>query len=446
MIKEFNASLKFIISEGPFMIRFNQNFNKKHPSEYFEKRIRSAAELKRLLPYQELSIGTLENELSQPAGQNKRCIYIHIPFCRKACNFCGYFKCVNSSPETIAMYVQRLKEQILQFSKFEWVKSASFETIYFGGGTPTAIPSALFFDLLETIYTHLPLTSDCEVTLETSVTDIDEDWFERLKGSRVNRISIGIQSFNKELRRKHSRLAGYDEICSKIEQIKRTGIKNICADLLYNLEEQTIQIWENDLKQISRLDFNGCSVYPLLPFPGAPMMQNQTYKIPDQKEEYHFFEMADTYLTNIPGWQPFTTVQYGDSFNGTASYVQLQANDADILAFGPGAGGKINNIQYLNMFSLDDFLNDSILLISPKAKVFQLTDEYELLGKKLQLFKRGLMNKKQFNAFFINDETMINELLEKNLLLETDDYFSLSQSGRFWAANLSEQFIANYRG
>jgi len=416
-----------------------------HPSEYFESRIRSAAELKRLLPYQELTIEKLEYELSKPAGQNKQCIYIHIPFCRKSCDFCGYYKCVNSSPETIALYVKKLKEQIILYSTLEWVKTASFEAIYFGGGTPTLLPAALLFDLLAPIYTHLPIAPNCEVTVETSVSDIDQSYFEMLKGSMVNRISIGIQSFDDDFRRKNSRLAGYDEICHKIELIRNAGITNICADLMYNLEGQTIQTWENDLKQISELAFSGCSVYPLLPFPGAPMVRNKTYKTPDPKEEYRFFEMADSFLTSLPGWQPFTTVQYGNSIHGTAHYIQLQADDADILAFGPGAGGKIDNIQFLNTFSLDDYLDEPISLISPKTKAYQLPEKYELLGKKLQFIKSGFMNKDQFINYFKNDKELINDLSDSSLLIESTEGISLTQAGRYWAANIATLLLDKFK-
>ena len=140
------------------MEKIKLNGGEQLPHEYFENRIRSAAELKRLLPYQELPTYFLADALLASGSQNKRCIYVHIPFCRKACNFCGYYKCLNPLPETIAMYVEKLKEQIIQYSTLPWVKNTPFEAIYFGGGTPTLLPAELFFSLLGTIQAHLPLT------------------------------------------------------------------------------------------------------------------------------------------------------------------------------------------------------------------------------------------------------------------------------------------------
>lgn len=416
-------------------------FKGNHPAELFNRRIRSASELKRLLPYQTVSISNLHKQLANPAAQSSRCLYVHIPFCSKACNFCGYYKCVGESVETMASYVNKLKLQLEQLGNSAWVKSQPFNAIYFGGGTPTALPAKLFAELLESICVEIPLTSDVEITIETSIAELSDDYFAFLRLSSINRVSMGIQTFNETLRHKHSRFAGIDSIKNKVEKLVATGIENRCADLMYNLEGQTLQTWETDLNLIAELDFTGCSVYPLLPFPGAPMVRNNTYPIPEPHLEYQYFQMADSFLCNLPEWESYTPVQYGHFKLGRSNYVQQQAIDADVLALGPGAGGKINGIQYLNVYALNDFLLEDVALIHSKTKVFQLPSSFKTLEAKVQLFKAGSMSRKKFDELFLDNSKLASKLIEFHLLEVNEHKAILSQPGRFWAANLASLFI-----
>lgn len=343
----------------------------------------------------------------------------------------------------MAQYVHQLTEQIKLLGKTNWVKTQPFSAVYFGGGTPTALPVKLFAALLESISSEIPLTPDVELKVETSISELTDEYLSFFRSSMVNRVSMGIQSFDEALRHNHSRIAGFSEIQSLVEKLNSDGIENRCADLMYNLEGQTLQTWESDLKSIAELNFTGSSVYPLLPFPGAPMVRNNTYPKPDPHLEFQYFQVADSFLTNLPLWEFFTPVQYGHSNLGRANYIYQQAIDADILALGPGAGGKINGIQYLNAFSLEDFIAEETKVFSQKSKVFELPSAFHILEEQLRLFKAASMDNIRFDELFGNHSKLVTELIEFDLLEVNEQIVSLTQTGRYWAANLAALFIDN---
>lgn len=422
------------------MSRNYPNLRHKHPSKYFQHRIRSAAELNRMLPLSPLEQKKIKAELNNP-GQNKnRCIYIHIPFCTKSCSFCGYYKCVNLDKNTVRQFVDALRKQIIQLAEKEWVKSSGFNAVYFGGGTPTALPASLFFGLLDTVYNHLPVNGDAEITLESTITDLDGSYLDRLSDSRINRVSIGIQTFQEDVRKKYNRTASGDELVQKINEIKSAGITNICADLMYNLNGQTEESWKRDLQLIKNLQFDGCSVYPLLPFPNAPLVKSGKYTEPDPEKEYRFFQLADDYLASMTDWQAITAVQYGHKENGNANYVEMQAEGADVLALGPGAGGKINKLQYFNSFTVADFLNDNSLP-SEKTRIFSWREDTESLASQLNFFRKTALSKNEFNLAFPDEKDFIEFLSENSLIEGSANKNKLTQTGKYWAGNLAELII-----
>ena len=408
----------------------------KSPWNYFENRIRNAAELKRLLPLQPAEHKELIAELNNPAQSEKRCIYIHIPFCTKSCSFCGYYKCINPEKQTVEKYIESLKQQIEKLSATPWVKDAYFNAMYFGGGTPTSLPFHLFSDLLNTFTENLPLTADCEITLESTINELDDDYLKLMPLCRVNRVSLGVQSFHEKIRKQYTRQANYNDIATKIEEIKKTGIENCCVDLIYNLEGLTMETWQRDLEFVKETKITGCSVYPLLPFPNAPLVKNSNFPKPKPETEFSYFKLADDFLTSIPNWEAITAVQYGHKKQGNARYVKMQADDSDVLALGPGAGGKINGLQYINAFSLADFLED-ISFPAEKTRIFGWQDGKESLAEKLKFFRKTFLPENEFEKTFKNEKRFAGFLYENELINREDSKIKLTQTGKYWAANLA---------
>jgi len=419
---------------------FFPTLKNKSPWDYFQNRIRSVAELKRLLPLQPIEQKEFKSELNNPAPNKKRCIYIHIPFCTKSCSFCGYYKCIQPEKQTVENYVSALKKQMKYLSEKQWVKSAPFTAVYFGGGTPTSLPVHFFQDLLNTVFEKFRLTENCEVTLESTISELGEDYLELISQSGVNRISLGVQSFHEKIRGNYSRQSNYNDITAKIAGIRESGIKNCCVDLMYNLEGQTTKTWKHDLEIIKETGITGCSLYPLLPFPNAPLVKSGNFPKPSPETEFNCFKMADDFFMALKDWEVITTVQYGHKKHGNARYVEMQAEGADLLALGPGAGGKINGLHYINSFTINDFLNDNSFP-SEKTRIFCWQTGKESLAQKLKFFRKTFLLEKEFLQTFKNKIDTIDFLYENTLIEKKERTVQLTQTGKYWAANLMKLII-----
>ena len=170
-------------------------------------------------------------------------IYIHIPFCKKACHYCNFhFSTSNDGIESMIMAIE--KEILLR----EEIHNQEISTIYFGGGTPSIIPINLLTRLLKSIHSKYNVSSNAEITLEANPDDITQERSIEWKSIGINRFSIGIQSFVESdlhwMNRAHSSVQSK----KSIEIIQSAGFKNFSIDLIYGTPGQTIEQWNDNLE------------------------------------------------------------------------------------------------------------------------------------------------------------------------------------------------------
>jgi oxygen-independent coproporphyrinogen-3 oxidase len=409
-----------------------------NPWEVFGSRVRSANQARHILPYKPVPeterYQLLESLLQKNSALNNRVIYVHIPFCKSLCPFCIYSKQKMVLEEIVNAYCETLIKQIQNVSATGWAKSAPFKAIFFGGGTPTAIPAENLTQIIRNIKKYYPLTNDCEITVESTISEITPGLCEKMQDAGVNRISLGVQSFNTEIRKKLGRKSTTEGIFEAIDTIKKSGFNNIAIDLIYMLEGQTMETWKNDLQLLSGAPITGCSVYPLITKPG-----NQN--VPENLEqEYHFFAEADSFLAELNGWKRFTPVQYGHGKNGNASYVTSHGQNADMLAFGTGAGGRMHNFMYLQGTAVNEFIKNGQNLIKA-LMIGMVIDEKFLefrtifeLSERMHLEKNVNENAKKYFG------DIIENLIEAGLVDEDENNWFLTKTGRFWGANISALF------
>ena len=170
-------------------------------------------------------------------------IYIHIPFCKSKCGYCGFYSL--PSLKLKERFLEALKEEMV--TRKRYLKSETVNTIYFGGGTPSLLTVSEIDDLLHLINTHYPLAENPEITLEANPDTLSLDYLQALHKNGVNRLSIGIQSFFdddlKYLGRKHN--ASHARQC--LDWAKQAGFINISIDLIYGLPTSDAEQWNNNL-------------------------------------------------------------------------------------------------------------------------------------------------------------------------------------------------------
>jgi oxygen-independent coproporphyrinogen-3 oxidase len=186
-------------------------------------------------------------------------LYIHIPFCKQACYYCDFFFSTNDRqrPQLVNAIIAEIALQK------EYLGGEPLETIYFGGGTPSILLPAEVSDIMQAIRGNFTVSDRPEVTLEANPDDLTREKLEAFFDMGINRLSVGIQSFDDKilasLNRAHNNLMA--RCC--IEEAKRIGFENISIDLIYAIPHRSDQDWENDIYQALKLEPQHISSYSL---------------------------------------------------------------------------------------------------------------------------------------------------------------------------------------
>ena len=218
----------------------------------------------------------MENN-EEPAG-----IYIHIPFCKQACNYCNFH--FSTSLDLKEDLLKCLEKEIIL--RKNYLEGRQIQTIYFGGGTPSLLSTDEIKKLLQAIYSNFEVIENAEITLEANPDDLTNEKLDELKNAGINRLSIGVQSFfDKELKwmnRSHDAIQA--ENC--IRNAKEIGFDNITIDLIYGVPGLTNTEWKQNLQKTIELNIDHLSCYALTVEPKTALYhQIEKDKLPPLNEQ-----------------------------------------------------------------------------------------------------------------------------------------------------------------
>ena len=186
-------------------------------------------------------------------------IYIHIPYCKQQCTYCNFhFRIAQNDKEEMLKSIK--KELKLRQS---YLNGASISSIYFGGGTPSILNKEEIKSLIHTLYNNFSINHDAEITLECNPDDLDTKKLLELKEIGINRLSIGIQSFDDADLKFMNRSHNAKEALNCIKFAKKSGFDNITIDLIYGLPNQSNENWKKNLAKMFSLDIQHFSAYSL---------------------------------------------------------------------------------------------------------------------------------------------------------------------------------------
>lgn len=186
-------------------------------------------------------------------------LYLHIPFCKQACSYCDFYFVTRQDQK--AEFVEKLIHEI--HSKRDTVYSESvIETVYFGGGTPSLLTIKELTSIFEAIQSTFHLEPE-EITIELNPDDVTKKYLEELQGLGINRVSMGVQSFNEELLRFMHRAHNSEEALKCLEILQASGIDVYTVDLIYGNPSQTLEMLEEDIDRVIQFDPPHISAYSL---------------------------------------------------------------------------------------------------------------------------------------------------------------------------------------
>jgi len=187
-------------------------------------------------------------------------IYIHIPFCKRRCIYCDFFSTTQS--EKKPTYVHALCQE-LKIRK-NYLEEEEIETIYLGGGTPSQLTQEELESIFSALYNIYKVREDAEITLEANPDDLTPEYVDMLRTLPVNRISMGIQTFQEETLKLLHRRHTATQAIEAFHRCREAGFRNISIDLMYGLPGETLEAWKEDLQQAIALHPEHISAYHLI--------------------------------------------------------------------------------------------------------------------------------------------------------------------------------------
>lgn len=186
-------------------------------------------------------------------------LYIHIPYCKMLCYYCDFHFSLNLT--TIQPYIQALCNELRLQSHF--LPSSELSTIYFGGGTPSVLQEQDIAAIFNTISTYWHIQPQAEITFECNPDDLNKEYLQMLQSYSINRLSIGIQSFNdsdlQRLNRRHSAKQAKEALYLA----QSAGFNSVSVDLIYGLPHQSVELWKQNLRQLEQFTIEHISCYAL---------------------------------------------------------------------------------------------------------------------------------------------------------------------------------------
>ena len=369
-----------------------------------------------------------------------RSVYIHIPFCKSICSYCDFCKFLHEEVYA-SEYLNELSKEIDKYYDNDKIR-----TLYIGGGTPSVLSLNNLKKLFE-ITKKFDTSLLEEFTFEMNIDDITEEKLLLLKTNNVNRISIGIQSFNeinlKYLNRKHTK----NEIIKNIN-LAKNYFTNINVDLMFALPIETFSTLKKDVKEILKLDVPHISTYSLEVHEGtklATLIDTGFVTLPSEDDERKMNDLVGTTLEK-KGYNMYEISNYAKE--GYESKHNLTYwNQEYYLGFGVSAASYINGKRYSNINNINEYIDDinnfkSVIKESSDLDKLDTIKEYIIL--KLRLIK-GVNIHDFYNKFKVNLLDMfgeeINDLIDKELLIKQEDNIFLTHKGRDIANVVWEKFI-----
>lgn len=343
-------------------------------------------------------------------------VYIHIPFCTTICSYCDFCK-LNYNEKWADEYLKILEKEVTQKYRGEKVS-----TIYVGGGTPSSLNCKQLLKLFQ-ITNLFNKDEEVEFTFECNLENISEEKLKILYENKVNRLSIGIQTFNDKFLKYLNRNHTNDMIVKKIKLAQNIGFKNINIDLIYALKNQTLKDLEYDLEQFLKLNISHISTYSLIIEPNTKLYIDQEINV-DQDLDSDMYDMIKEKLKNN-GYIHYETSNFA-TLENFSKHNLVYWNNKEYYGFGLGASGYIDSTRYENTRSWNKYLKEEFVKEEEKLNQEKKIYNHIMLGfRKVQ----GI-NKKEFKNLYnidIYEVKNIDKLLKEGKLKENVDYIYIDE-------------------
>lgn len=395
--------------------------------------------------------------------------YIHIPFCEKRCGYCDFYTVAQQNAQ-IPAFLLALKKEIALYSEAASVRDLEFATLYFGGGTPSLLAAKDLRSLIDYVFSNFNFSLQPEVTVETNPGTVDLPKLSAYLDAGVNRLSVGIQSFQPDELKILERIHSADEAFKTIEFARVAGFENISLDLIYALPSQALATWQNNLQQAVDLNPEHISAYSLTFEPGTPFTQKLhqgiVHRAPEEIEKkMYLFTME---FLNAKGYFQYEVSNYAKPALHSL-HNQKYWDGSPYLGLGPSAHSFIQNKRFWNVRNLvkyQDCLEKGRLPVAEEEQVDSETRCFERIflglrqvhGLHLPSFeaefgtsflKKHLQPLSKFFVQPLQDDQLILDLTDGKLKMQSDlmeienGFIRLTRKGFLLSDAICAEFCSN---
>ena len=327
-------------------------------------------------------------------------LYIHIPFCHSICSYCDFLKFIYNK-RWADLYIEQLKNQYLLLN----IKKGQLKTIYFGGGTPTSLSIKQLKKLLDIFKNDIKLAK--EVTFEANVEDLNLQKLKILKQYGINRLSIGVQSFNNEILKEMNRHHNKIDVVKCIKRAKNIGFNNINIDLIFGYEKQDFEILKDDIKNVLSLNVEHVSCYSLILEKNTKLyLENKNAKDDDTLRSYFDYVHKTLKKHGYIHYEISNFAKKGYFSKHNLNYWK----DNQYYALGVGSSGYVNNYRYKYSGNLISYLKGEYNFVENEKITLKDDVLYYLM---LNLRTKFGFTYKDFYQRFNFDISIIKPLLNK---------------------------------
>lgn len=384
-------------------------------------------------------------------------IYIHIPFCKKKCEYCD-FKSYVGKENLIDRYIKWVNYELKEVgegNKIDYENNIDdliiVKTIYIGGGTPSILPPKYISDILRTVKENYTIDNEnLEVTIEVNPGTVDEEKLMEYKKCGVNRLSIGLQATQNRVLNVLGRIHTYNDFLVTYNSARKIGFDNINVDLMLGIPGQSLEDVQESVEKIIKLSPEHISTYSLIIEEGTPFykkLEKNEINLPGEEIERKMYWLVKRKLEDA-GYVHYEISNFAK--RGYESKHNLACwNQEEYVGVGAAAHSYTNNVRYSNICEIEEYINNyendmetnnfefhEKQTKDSKMKEFMMLGLRKINGIKIQDFK----NKFGENPIYLYRKEL-DKLVNENLLEIDGDVIKLTEKGLDLANLVWEEFV-----
>ncbi|MFK8793052.1 radical SAM family heme chaperone HemW [Planococcus plakortidis] len=373
-------------------------------------------------------------------------MYIHIPFCHQICFYCDFNK-VFFKDQPVDAYIESIGKELALW-KQEGALEEPLKTVFLGGGTPTALTPAQLERLLELIHQYVPMTKNVEWSSEANPDELTRDKMEVLYKGGVNRLSMGVQTFDQDLLKRLGRTHANEDVLRAVETAREIGFSNISFDLMYGLPGQTMAQWDETLERAFAFDMPHFSAYSLIIEPKTVfynlMVKGKLNTVTEDLEGDMYERLMDEMAKQ--GLHQYEISNFAKPGHESRHNLLYWDNE-EYIGVGAGAHGYVNGVRYSNHGPLKKYMEplesaERPVLDSTQVSIKAKMEEEMFLGLRKTTGVDIARFQEKFGAPLekVYGEILRNEKAKGNLAVE-QGRVKLTHKGRFVGNEVFEQFL-----